>query len=943
MPFERIFAGWDKPMLPWVARWLSQQITTPRDYASWTVVTPGGASQRRLMELLVNQSGGALTPPQMLTPGALPEHFYKLDTVLTQHRIAESIEVELAWALALLRAGKTAVQVLTPDPPDATEFSARLGLARRLVSVSQDLAGWGVSWQQAQAAATAHGDQPQRWDLLEALETEVDHILEEQGLIRRDAARVRALEQENLMFAGHLVLVGTIDLNAQTRSMLNAIAVTSTVYVLVHAPESQAAGFVEDGTLFTEYWSDQAISISNSDLRIADQPVDQADAVVTALGSLADGENVATCDVVVSLADPTLLGPVRRAIEMTQDHDHKPFVTRYAAGRSLAMSRPVVLLRMLASLASDARLDRLGWLVRHPDFSESVDGPATLDRYIAEHLIHRWTPGGSPIEQARHRESVTSIYQAAAKLLPIEMMSGVLQDVGIGLDAIESALLQVYGDQVMSRFDDLDRITIDGLAAISRAMDSLRRISQQGRDASSCLLPELGFSQVLSLVAELAQAGASPERGDESAIEIAGFLETALDDHRFVIAVGLNEGSLPTSVVSDPFLPDSVRRALNMMDNRRRLARDVLLTHSLIEGHERVIWIAGRRGESGDPLKPSRLMLRCSYDVMLERLKRFYDTEVQDISCDTMVVESSTSKQVKPEITRPVVDTVALETLCQRLPVTALSVYVKCPYRFYLTYLRKLRRYDDEAYEMDALAFGSLVHEVLQGFGLGLAAASQDSDEIAHDLATRLDGQIQRKYASQDTVALRVQREQAMRRLERFADWQAEQVAQGWRIDPGLVEREATLSLVPGVKLIGKFDRVDRHESGGQWRVMDYKTGDSPADPKDHTRGHQHDWTWIKFQLPIYRAMLQAMDCDGSITTGYVALSKKDDLDLLKESKWDETAYQAAIQRAGEVATLIRRGVFWPPSHDLLDDDFSAVTLEGVWGRSQALSGEDVR
>lgn len=941
-------------MLPRVVSWLSQKVAADQgatsDFSSVRIITPGRASQRRLMELLVDQHDGAVTPPAMSTPGALPEMLYKFSDVADTCRLADPLEVELAWVQALQQCGQTALSVLTPDPPAEEDFAGMLSLAKRLVDLETDLAASRVSWEQARDAVASGGGEPARWTLLEALQIEADNILEAHQLMRRDTARERAIETSQLAVPEHLVLVSTIDMHAVTRAMLAQIATTTNISILIHAPETHAAGFASDGTLISAYWSQQSINLRDENLCIVDQPAAQADAVVDALQHMASDETVATGDVAVAITDASLLGPVRRALEMAQDAAGRALRTRYAAGRSLGMSRPVVLLRLLATLAREMRLDRLGWLVRHPDFEQALTGPGVLDQYISDHLIHPWSPRVSPIESSREHDAIERVYAAAAQLLPQDLQQQPVRrlcgEAG-WLAAIESALLHVYGEQRMSRYADEDRLTIDGLTAIAAAMETLRRLDQHDDASTQPLLPELGFSQAASLVAELAEAGDSPEPGDEHAIEISGFLETALDDHRFVIAAGLNEGMLPSSVVSDAFLPDSIRRQLGMFDNTQRYARDALLMHSLIASHERVIWIAGRRSEAGDPLKPSRLMLAGEYETMLQRLTRFFDPAKDEQS---QAWRDNASAPASPAIAtpartlaipRPVVDPDALEALCNKLPVTALAQYVRCPYRFYLRYLCKLRHLDDQAREMDPLAFGSRIHDVLKGFALGDVATSNDPDEIAADLTDRLDATLRNRYGLNPSVALRVQHAQALRRLEVFAKWQADQNAEGWHIDTNLVEHECTMPLITGVTLAGKLDRVDRHDDGGQWRVMDYKTGDSGADPGDHTQGKKTEPTWVNFQLPVYRAMLQHMGHQGEITTGYIALSKKPDDATFKPAPWDAAAYEQAMATAREIASSILEGVFWPPSEQLLADEFASLTLEGVWGRAFALSSQE--
>ena len=60
----------------------------------------------------------------------------------------------------------------------------------------------------------------------------------------------------------------------------------------------------------------------------------------------------------------------------------------------------------------------------------------------------------------------------------------------------------------------------------------------------------------------------------EDDVEIAGWLDLALDTSPAMVVVGMNHPFVPTTVTSDPFLPGSLRTKLRMADNDRRFARD---------------------------------------------------------------------------------------------------------------------------------------------------------------------------------------------------------------------------------------------------------------------------------------------------------------------------------------------------------------------------------
>ena len=70
---ERVFLGWDRPLLPSVARWMTTQVADG-DFADWIVVVSGRRAGRRLLELLLEQGGidgACLVPPRIVTASTL--------------------------------------------------------------------------------------------------------------------------------------------------------------------------------------------------------------------------------------------------------------------------------------------------------------------------------------------------------------------------------------------------------------------------------------------------------------------------------------------------------------------------------------------------------------------------------------------------------------------------------------------------------------------------------------------------------------------------------------------------------------------------------------------------------------------------------------------------------------------------------------------------------
>src|SRR5699024_8698276 len=106
---------------------------------------------------------------------------------------------------------------------------------------------------------------------------------------------------------------------------------------------------------------------------------------------------------------------------------------------------------------------------------------------------------------------------------------------------------------------------------------------------------------------------------------VTGLLELSLDDAPILFITGMNEGNIPSSINSDPFLPNQMRTELGLQDNSKRYARDFVLLAGAVKNRENVSLIVPKAGDQGDPLAPSRLFFACSEKKTVERIQRFYD------------------------------------------------------------------------------------------------------------------------------------------------------------------------------------------------------------------------------------------------------------------------------------------------------------------------------
>jgi ATP-dependent helicase/nuclease subunit B len=373
------------------------------------------------------------------------------------------------------------------------------------------------------------------------------------------------------------------------------------------------------------------------------------------------------------------------------------------------------------------------------------------------------------------------------------------------------------------------------------------------------------------------------------------------------------------------------------------LARDAFLLQGIIASRRTSgsVWlIAGKVSDTGDPLRPSRLLLRCDDDELPERATHLF----RDVSSHRSRPAATVGFQLNPALASAPAAPAAIS-------VTAFRDYLACPFRFYLKHVLRMDEQDDWKRAPDALDFGILVHDALQRMGedpeLRLCT---DARVISDFLTNRAERWVKRQYGSAPALPIRMALHAARQRLEAAALVQAQLAAEGWEI---VKVEQPFKKEVGGLTVKGKIDRVDRHRDTGALRVIDYKTTDSASDParahlstvRDDTPGYAQvsvagkQKRWTDLQLPLY-ATLGVESPDSPPEPAYFALPRAvSDTALLPWPTFDADLAGAAFDAAEAIAAQIREGVFWPPAERVTYDEFEALFHNGAEGWKADKSG----
>lgn len=925
MSIVRRFLGWQQPPLYLALEYLTQRYQSggSLDLSGVQLVLPGSRAGRTILEILVQHSERhdlRLLPPIIDTVGRFPERLYE-----SKLPFASELVQQLAWVHVLRGASRSRLEYLTPDVPAKDDFPRWLEIANLISRLHRELAAECLDFaavlsgpegrrSSRSTSFIGNADEKSRWKLLASLQRRYLSTLDSLSLWDLQTARLFAIEHRESRSDHDIVLIGTADMPNALRSMLDHVS--ECVTALIFAPEEFADRFDEFGCIDSQSWAEAEFPLPFDQVRVAGGPNDQVEEVVRAVESLSG--RYAADEISIAVPDALLAPQVERRFR------DLGVASRFTAGTKAADTPPLRLLAQLAAYLDGERFHDFAALVRHPDLfaylDQRVDGDwlRQLDEYYVDHLqpeLGRW------LGPASRYECILAVERLMQDLL--EPVVGMTRRLSDWASALMSCLRKLYGEQHRDLDDPDDFLMVETFRGIQTALI-------QWQDVPARLSPRLPASQAVQLLVESVRGQSIPPLGNEDAIDILGWLEMPLDTAPARVITSFNEGVLPTSVTNDLFLPDGLRRSLQLVDNQRRFARDAYAANVVFHSTAHTTWIVGRRDHHGDPLLPSRLLFATDEQSVADRVTAVLEADVTD-----SVFAGSAGRPVVAQfrIPRPK----PLAAPIEKMSVTAFRAYLTCPYRFYLQYVLGLEPINDRAKEMDGRSFGNLLHCVLHMFGESDArdeVRPQLIETYLHEALGRVATEV---LGTRRRAPVNVQLKQMELRLTAFAHWQAQRREEGWKIQHVEEPRQSDTFLEAGdyrMEIRGRIDRIDQHEGTGAWAILDYKSGDRKQDPN---RVHQRRGEWVDLQLPLYRHIAAPLGVTGDVRLGYVALPK--DMKQVGEvaADWSEADLQAADEVARQVIIAVREERFWPPKSDLSTwfDDYSMICQEGVFERER--------
>ncbi|MFT7676535.1 MAG: hypothetical protein ACI8QC_000506 [Planctomycetota bacterium] len=881
-PARLHFLGWGSSPLEAAAHWLLE--LDPEDLAQRLVALPGGRAGRRLLAKLAAAAPPDWIPPRILTQGALVDALVQLDAPP-----ADRLTRTLAWAEALRDAPTDDQQCLLARPPQ--DLAGWLTLAERIRSLHAELAveGRDFAWIAAQLEQEGHTSEARRWNALAAAQEVFRARLREEQLLDPHEARLQAAVAGRVQADASVVLVGISDVGGLLGHALDALEQAPDA--LVFAPESEAAGFDSHGSVQTEHWIARDLPMDLDAWHVVEGPAGQVEAslAATAGRQLSGAVSFGMCDDEVT---PLLAERLHRA----------QVGARVAAGTALLHTRPHALLHDTAAFLDDPRQAPLASLVRQPDMGAYLMSkdpgakPVThLDRHFQKHLPWLIDADHPPLGKPVISDPIKSLLANLRQVLG-ELSSSKTRVLSEWAESIRQYLAAIFGGSQQPTSPHPERLA-GALDAVSAGLASWE-------DLPKSLAPKVSAGQALALLLEgLKAAYIPPSAGSEfdAEAELLGWLELPLDDAPTLILSGMQDGRVPETVRGDAFLPDSLRGSLGLVDDARRMARDLfaltLLTHS-----RELVLISGKHSQGGESLQASRLFFHTQPAQVVERMHHYLSAEGDPARCEFgQATIPAAPERREPEFSEPT-----------SMAVTSFRNYIESPRRYHLSNVLRLETLDDRAREMDPRLYGTVVHKVLECLGQTKLSMCQDADVIRAALSDELDRVAQQTFGPDPLPTVRLQLAQMNYRFSIFADKQAAWTSQGWQVkhvewpERGDDGTEMRVDDKP-ILVRGSIDRIDYNLGKNQWAIWDYKTGTSGLKPDTAHLTKDNDWKDL--QLPLYTHLAESLGLGETPILGYIYLGRSEsDIGFRKSTKLDDDTVADAFKKAHAVVRDVRDG-----------------------------------
>ena len=341
------------------------------------------------------------------------------------------------------------------------------------------------------------------------------------------------------------------------------------------------------------------------------------------------------------------------------------------------------------------------------------------------------------------------------------------------------------------------------------------------------------------LMSQIVSSISVPFHGEPAeGVQVMGVLETRNLDFDHILFLSCNEGNMPKGVNDSSFIPYSIRKFYGLTTIDNKVAIYAYYFNRLIQRATDITLTYNTTTEGTHTSEMSRFMLQ----MMVEGPHTISRESLLAGQTPMRTVQKAVSKT--DDIIRKLL-TPKKEAKLPSISPSALGMYLNCQLRFFFAHVAGLREDEDEEDEdIDARIFGNIFHsaaEFLYCGKIGRILQAEDLRKLHKEVDSCVEKAFVKELFGQDPTTARLGRlnglqeinsEVIKKYLHRLVEADMAKAPLTILATEKWVERE--FSTMVGGKVVtckfgGIIDRVDRTESDGKIRIVDYKTGRYPS------------------------------------------------------------------------------------------------------------------
>lgn len=404
-------------------------------------------------------------------------------------------------------------------------------------------------------------------------------------------------------------------------------------------------------------------------------------------------------------------------------------------------------------------------------------------------------------------------------------------------------------------------------------------------------------------------------------MQVMGFLETRCLDFENLIVLSMNEGSLPRSPSFNSYIPYSLRKGFGLFVREDADAVSAYHFYRLLQRAKRIFLVYDTEVKSLRGGEKSRYLLQIAYELKNRagdnlRLKHIL------VSAEAVHYIPAPITIQKDEKIRELLKSYignGTNVHVKRLSASALSTYIHCPLRFYFSYIAGIKETEELEDDIDARAFGDVVHKAMQKLYEGKKIVTKEIiDEALKSSADTVDHALKKEFPEwTDTgrnYLMKVVMTELVRKILKQDKLTApfEIIALEENLEGVLIFEENHFAGLKGIA-----DRIDKVD--GAYRIIDYKSGsDKILKSTDLEKIFSKPKQKAEFQL-LYYLLLYSMSHAGiPAKAGIYSLS-----DLSDGIKFMNGGELISVQLLNEFSARLKEIL-----EELFSDDVDFVQTE---------------